>query len=398
MKKLTHTINRGYKFRFYPTQRQKELLKSYFGANRWVWNKALDYCSTYYSKYEESVSPIDFSRELTQLKKLEPFEWLNENPATTYGQTLRDLTSAFSKFFKDGYGYPAFKSRHDNQSVRFQLDQRIIHRLYEKGKFIKPSKAFGECRFTWSRVPKGIPKMMTLSLDKTGRYWVSFNVEEEVSVLPFTHSKVGADLGLEHALILSNGKKYENPRFLATKKAQLKRLQQRLARQVKGSNRWREIKRRIAKLHWTIGNQRRDYLHKLTTELIRDNQVIAVEDLNVKGMSSSAKGTIEQPGRMVKQKSGLNKSILDVSFGSIVAMLEYKAKFYGREVIKINRFFPSSKLCSCCGEKMESMPLKTREWTCPSCGEHHDRDVNAATNILNEALTPTGGGKHKLAA
>ena len=237
MKKLTHTINRGYKFRFYPTHRQKELLKSYFGANRWVWNKALDYCSTYYSRYEESV-------------------------------------------------------------------------------------------------------------------------------LPFTHSKVGADLGLEHALILSNGKKFENPRILAKKKAQLKTLQQRLARQVKGSNRWRETKRRIAKLHWTIGNQRRDYLHKLTTELIRNNQVIAVEDLNVKGLSSSAKGTIEQPGRMVKQKSGLNKSILDVSFGSIVAMLEYKAEFYGREVIKINRFFPSSKLCSCCGEKMEAMPLKTREWTC----------------------------------
>jgi len=398
MKKATHTINRGYKFRFYPTHRQKELLKSYFGANRWVWNKALDYCSTYYAKYEESVSPIDFSRELTQLKKLEPFEWLNEIPTATCQQTLRDLTSAFSKFFKKDSGYPAFKKRHDNQSVRFTLDQRRINNLYLAGKKIRPTKAFGDCRITWSRIPKGIPKMMTISLDKTGRYWVSFNVEEEAAVLPFTHQKIGADLGLENALILSNGKKYENPRFLAKKKAQLKTLQQRLSRQVKGSNRWRETKRRIAKLHWTIGNQRREYLHKLTTELIRDNQVIAVEDLNVKGMSSSAKGTIETPGRMVKQKSGLNKSILDVSFGTIVAMLEYKAEFYGREVIKINRFFPSSKLCSCCGEKVESMPLKTREWTCPSCGEHHDRDVNAATNILKEALTPAGGGKQKLAA
>ena len=206
MKNRTHTINRGYKFRFYPTQRQKKLLKSYFGANRWVWNKALDYCSTYYSKYDESVSPIDFSRELTQLKKLEPFEWLNEIPTATCQQTLRDLTSAFSKFFKKDSGYPAFKTRHDNQSVRFTLDQRNIHNLYLAGKKIRPTKTFGECRITWSRIPKGIPKMMTISMDKTGRFWVSFNVEEEASVLPFAHATVGADVGLDNAIILFNGK------------------------------------------------------------------------------------------------------------------------------------------------------------------------------------------------
>ena len=249
-----------------------------------------------------------------------------------------------------------------------------------------------ELKVRWSRRPKGIPKMVTISMDKTGRYYVSLSIKEDIQTLPESKTMLGIDLGVENTMTLSTGEKIENPRFLKTYQDQLKVLQQRLSRQEKGSNRWHKTKQRIARLHQRIADCRNDFIHKLTTRIIQDNQLIAIETLQVKNISSSAKGDKENPGKNVKQKAGLNRSLLDVSFSEICRQLEYKAKWYGRELIKVDRFFPSSKLCHCCGHKMEKMPLNIRSWQCPSCGKEHNRDHNAAINILQEALglTPVG--------
>jgi len=379
---------RSYKYRIYPNKTQIQLLSRFFGSKRFVWNTCLAWRSNIYKEYFESVTGIDFSRELTELKKLESYRWLKDTPTTVYSQALRDQDAAFRKFFKEGAGYPRFKSRHQLQSIRFQLDQRVIVKNYKAGELLK-IPGLGQIKVRWTRVPEGLPKMVTVSKDSAGRYFVSMAVEEAIQSLPAVGKTVGIDLGVNQVMTLSDGAQFVNPRHLLKKKVQLKCLQQRLARQQKGSNRRLKTKFRIAKLHTRIADERHAYIHQITRRMINDNQVIMIEDLNVSGLSRSSKGTLDNPGKKVKQKSGLNRSILDVSFGEITRQLDYKSDWYGRTLIKVDRFFPSSKLCSTpgCDYKAEKLTLKIRTWTCPQCGVVHDRDINAAKNIEIEGLT-----------
>ena len=377
--------SKSYKFRCYPNKTQQKQLLQYFGSKRFAWNACLAWRSDWYKTFSESVNGIDFSRELTWLKKLESHQWLKKVPSTVLVQGLFDQDKAFNRFFNEGAGYPKFKTRHQQQSIRFQLDQLVVMNNYRAGKLLKLT-GLGELKVRWSRIPNGIPKMVSLSQDAAGRYFVSMAIEEEIAVLPPTRQTVGIDLGILKCMTLSSGLVIENPRHLNKRKDQLKKLQQRLARQKKGSNRRAKTKLRIGKLHARTADCRREYLHQVTTRIVHENQVIMVENLNVKGMTSSSSGTIEKPGKRVKQKAGLNRSIADVSFSEIVRQLEYKCDWFGRTLVKVDRFFPSSKLCSCCGHKMDELRLDVREWTCPKCKSVHDRDVNAAMNIHDEGL------------
>jgi len=386
---------RSYKYRIYPNRTQQKQLAQFFGAKRWVWNACLAWRSNLYSELDESVSGVDFSRELTFLKQLECFDWLRLTPATVYIQALRDQDAAFRRFFKEGAGYPRFKSRHGHQAIRFQLDQRIVMNNYRAGELLK-LPGLGAIKVRWTRKPVGIPKMATVSKDTAGRYFVSMSIKEETATKPIIGKTCGIDLGVKDAVVVSDGTKYLNPRHLLQYAEQMRRLQQRLARQQKTSNRRATTKLRIAKLHTRIADARQNHLHQLTTRLINENQVICVEDLNVAGMTRSAAGALDNPGRNVRQKAGLNRSILDVSFGELVRQLEYKAQWYGRTLVKIDRWFPSSKTCSCCGHKLDELRLDVREWTCPKCRTVHDRDINAAINIETEGLkllTPGGPGE-----
>ena len=376
---------KAYKYRFYPNKTQQKLLRQYFGAKRFVWNICLAWRTNLYQEFQESVSYVDFSRELTWLKKLDTYQWLKQAPLTILTQGLMDQEKAFKRFFKEGAGYPKFKSRYGQQAIRFQLDQRHIDKNYKAGELLKVT-GLGALNVRWTREPVGKPKMVSISKDTVGRYFVSMAIEEHIEKKPLVRKTVGIDLGTLETMTLSDGFKVPNPRHLLQHKNQLKKLQQRLARQKIDSNRRAKTKLRIGKLHTRIADCRREYLHQTTSKIINENQVIVIEDLNVKGMTASSKGTKENPGKMVRQKSGLNRSILDVSFGKIVRQLEYKAQWYGRTLIKVDRFFPSSKLCSDCGHKADEMNLSIREWTCPKCKTVHDRDINAAINIENEGL------------
>jgi putative transposase len=228
--------------------------------------------------------------------------------------------------------------------------------------------------------------MVSLSKDKAGRYFISMAVEEDIQTKAIAQGAIGIDLGINNAMILSDGTTIDNPRHLKRYKEQLKKLQQRLSRQTKKSNRWLETKRRIAKIHARTADCCREFIHRTTSKIVDENQIILIEDLNVKGMTASGKGTQEKPGKMVKQKSGLNRALLDVSLSEAIRQLEYKAAWYGRTLRKVDRFYPSSKTCSCCGHKLDKLSLDVRAWTCPDCNTTHDRDLNAAINIRDEGL------------
>lgn len=378
---ISSMIQRSYQFRFYPNAVQTVLLAQFFGASRWVWNTALAWRSHCYKIAGEKVTGVDFSRELTWLKKLEPLAWLASVPATVLVQTLRDQDRAFANFFGKRARYPRFKRRSQGASIRFQLDQRVVMNAYRAGEFLKLT-GLGLLDVRWSRVPGGVPKMVTVRRDACGRYFVSFMVEEHVDPLPASTKSVGVDLGVNDVVVTSDGRKTGNPKHLNRYKRRLKLAQRRLSRKRKGSNRWRKQSKRVARIYARVAATRADFQHKLTTGLIRENGVIALENLNVRGMTASAKGTIEVPGKKVAQKAGLNRSILDAGFGEIRRQIEYKAKFYGRTIVLANRFAPTSKTCSECGAYQADMSLAVRMWTCPDCGAVNDRDSNAARNIL----------------
>ena len=226
-----------------------------------------------------------------------------------------------------------------------------------------------------------------------GRYFASLLCDDTVSPLPKASGSIGIDLGLTHFAILSTGEKFASPRTFRQNQKKLDKLQKSLSRKQKGSRNRTKARLKVARLHAKITDARRDFLHKLSTRLIRENQTISLETLAVKNMSKAAKGTIQNPGKRVRQKSGLNKSILDAGWSEFVRQLQYKALWYGREIIGIDRWYPSSKRCSDCGYVLQRMKLSTREWDCPSCGAHHDRDINAARNILAAGLAVSALGK-----
>jgi len=363
---------RAYKFNFTPTGDQKALLEQYFGSARWVWNHALNMRSKAYKRRGENLNSISLSRHLTQLKKTSRYQWLKDSPATIYGQKLRDMDTAFNNFFKHGAKYPRFKKKLHAQSIRFQLDQRIIQNLFESGKKLKLT-GLGEIDIKWSRLPTGIPKLATVSKTSTGKYFVSFSVDELILHKKKTGKSVGIDMGIKDIIVTSDGYYSGAPKYTKQFEKRLRKANKDLSRKIKGSNRWHKQRIEVARVHEKIKDSRLDFLHKLTTKLVSEYDFIAIEDLNVSGMVKNRK---------------LAKAISDVGMFEIKRQLEYKANWYGKQVVKIDRWFPSTKTCSCCGQ-VHDMPLSKRIMSC-DCGFELSRDWNAAINVLMVGNTMRG--------
>jgi putative transposase len=360
---------RGFRYRFYPTPEQEALLRRTLGCVRLVYNKALQARSEAWASGKKSLGYVKQSAELTVWKKTEELAFLNEVSSVALQQALRHLQEAFSNFFKKLSKYPSFKKKHQGGSATFVKSAfRFEHGSLTLAKMASPLD------IRWSRpLPEGAdPSTVTVSLDAAGRWHVSLLCEDNsIHPLPEATTAVGVDLGISSLLTLSTGEKIPNPRHDDKELARKKLLSRRLARKQKGSKNREKARQKLARLHAKVADRRRDHLHKLTTRLVRENQVIVVEDLNVCGM--------------VKNHC-LARAISDAGWSEGIQQLEYKSEWYGRTLVKVDRFFPSSKTCSCCGHVVERLPLDARQWACPSCKARHDRDVNAAHNILAAGL------------
>ncbi|MEU8123149.1 RNA-guided endonuclease TnpB family protein [Spirillospora sp. NPDC049024] len=363
-------MKRAFKYRFYPTDAQAAELSRTFGCVRKVYNLALAARTEAWAR-QERVNYNQTSAMLTAWKKTEELAYLNEVSCVPLQQALRHLQTAFANFFGKRAKYPRFKSRkrsrrsaeYTTSAFRFRDGELTLAKMPEPLDIV------------WSRpLPEGAsPSTVTVSQDAAGRWFVSLLCEDpSVQPLPAADTVVGVDVGLDHLLTLSTGEKISNSRHERRDRARLAKAQRQLARKAEGDGANRaKARRKVAKVHARIADRRRDHLHKLTTRLVRENQTIVIEDLAVRNM--------------VKNGS-LARAISDAAWSEFRSMLEYKAQWYGREVIAIDRWFPSSKLCSVCGALADEMPLNVREWTC-DCGTTHDRDVNAAKNILAVGLT-----------
>jgi putative transposase len=355
---------KAFKYRFYPTPEQEILLRRTMGCTRLVYNRALAVRTQAWYDQKKRVSYSDTSALLTEWKKTEELDFLNEVSCVPLQQGLRHLQKAFSNFFDRRAKYPTFKKKRNGGSAEFT---KSAFKFKDGQVFLaKCSQALPIC---WSReLPKGaIPSTVTVKLTRAGRWSVSLLVDVEIEPLPKCSHEIGVDLGVTSLVALSTGEKMANPKGFKAKHRKLRRFQKALSRKQKGSNNRYKARIKVAKVHQEITDARKDFLHKLTTRLVRENQTIAVEDLAVKNMLKNRK---------------LAFSISDASWGELVRQLEYKCDWYGRTLVKIDRWFPSSKRCGNCGHIVEKLPLNIREWDCPHCGMHHDRDINAAQNIL----------------
>jgi putative transposase len=343
-----------------------------------VWNHALAETSRAFKEHQQRVSIVEMSRRVTALKRSRHHAWLSEISSTVITQSLRDLERARVNFFAKRAAYPRFKKRRFAQAVRYQLDPRQKMTWKAGERLLLPR--LGPLRLVWSRIPQGRPRMVTLRRDAIGRYFVSFAIEEEITPLPVATSAIGIDVGLRSTVVLSDGNAVAAPRHLVRRLRTLQHQSRVVSRRKKGSKRREDARRKLARAHARVADTRREWLHRLTTRLIRENQTICVEDLNVAGM--------------VRNRC-LSRALADGSLAELHRQLEYKAKWYGRTFVRIGRFYPSTKTCSHCGSVLDSLPLRLREWTCPQCGMLHDRDINAARNILAEGLRvlqlPPGG-------
>ena len=361
---------KAYKYRIYPNKAQEELLAKTFGCCRFVYNQALAYRKEKYEKEKKSVSKTDCNNYCNRELKKE-YEWLKDVDKFALTNSIYNMDVAYQKFFKEHEGYPKFKSKHDNhKSYTTNFTNENIAVDFEKGKIKLPK--LKEVKAKLHRKFIGRIKSATISQAPSRKYYVSILIETEHEELPQTKQNVGLDLGIKDLCITSDGKKYENPKTIKKYERKLVRLQRQLAHKEKRSQNYYKIKKRIALCHEKIVNTRKDYLHKISHEIISENQVIVSENLQIKNM--------------VKNHH-LAKSISDVSWYELTRQLEYKAEWNGREYIKIDTFYASSQLCSVCGyQNTDTKDLSVREWICPVCGAKHDRDVNAAKNILAEGL------------
>ena len=370
-------INKAYKYRIYPTKSQIEYIEGCFNACRYVYNVSLDCEQQLYQLGGKSnLSTFGLSYHLKNYKLSEP--WLKKYDIYALCYEMENLSSAYSKFFKGG-GFPKFKSKGDSkQSFRTRINIEVL----DNG--IKIPKVKKTIYAKIHRPIEGKLKQFTISREN-GKYYVSAMCEIVNDIQPVVVNKVvGIDPGIKSFLVTSDKVDVGNPKFLSSELKYLKVLQQKLSRAKKGSSNREKIKKTISTLYKKISNKRENFLHNESRKLVNEYDLICMEDLNVKGMTKSSKGTIEKPGKKVKQKSGLNRSLSDVSLGSFISMVDYKAKFDGKHTVKIDRFYPSSKTCNCCGTINDDLKLSDRTWTCNSCGNELDRDYNAALNIKEE--------------
>lgn len=353
------------KYRLYPTEAQKMLLNKHIGSARFVYNLALETKQTAYAGNQVNLSCFDLIKQLPELKK--ECEWLKEVNSQTLQQSITNLDTAFTNFFKGQAKFPRYKSKkRGNQSFNVPQNVKLD---FDGEKLIIPKFKKG-IKAIFHRKFDGNIKQATISRTPTGKYFASVLIDTKDVNKPKTkitkETTIGVDLGIKDFLITSEGNVVSNPKFLKKKMGKLKYIQSKYSK-----HKGKRTRNKLAKLHEKVANQRLDFLHKVSTKLIRDNQTIALETLNIKGM--------------VKNHN-LAQSITDVSWGMFTRILEYKAEWYGTNIIRIGTFEPSSKTCSCCGYINKELKLSDREWKCNGCGTIHDRDINAALNIKNFAL------------
>ena len=364
-------INKTYRFRIYPNKEQEVLLNKHFGCSRFVYNYFLNERKEQYQKDKKSDNYYAQAKTLTDLKKQEDTVWLKEVNSQTLQFALRSLDTAYVNFFRGNAQFPKFKSRkHKNTFTVPQFGK------LEDGKIILPKFKEG-IKVKLHREVKGEIGKMSITKTPTGKYYVSIFTEQQIENLPKTNKQVGVDLGLKDFAITSDGIKFKNNRYTKKYAKLLKKAQQHLSRKQKGSNGFEKQKLKVAKIYEKIASCRLDTLHKVSHQLANENDLIVCEDLNVKGMIKNHK---------------LSKHIADVSWGNFLTLLQYKCDWYGKELVKVNRFYPSSKTCVDCGWINQELKLSDREWTCKSCGVVHDRDVNSSRNILKEGLKIFGQG------
>jgi putative transposase len=362
-------MEKAYRYRVYPTAEQELLLRRTLGCVRLVYNQALAARTEGWYERQERIDYVHTCAMLTAWKKQEDLQFLSEVSSVPLQQGLRNLQKAFTNFWAGRAKYPNFKKKHNGGSAEFT---KAAFR-YKDGQ-VTLAKCSEPLAIRWSRqIPADCsPSTITVKLDARGRWFVSLLVDDHtLKPLPKTDKSIGLDVGVSSLIATSNGDKIANPKHFKRLHKNLRRVQKAYARKQKGSNNRQKARLKVARIHGQITDARSDFLHKLTTQLVRENQTIVVEDLAIKNMVKNHK---------------LAQSISDASWGELIRQLAYKCQWYGRELVKIDRWFPSSKRCGSCGHVVDTLPLNVREWECPKCKTTHDRDINAAHNILAAGL------------
>lgn len=365
-------IHKSYKYRIYPTKEQETFLLKHFGSVRFVYNYFLAQRIQQYQQTGKSDNYYTQAKHLTKLKKQQEYNWLKEINSQTLQSALSNLETAYVNFFSGKSKFPRFKKK--TQKNSFCVPQFV--KIENNKIYIPKLKKLNGIKFIQHRPLQGKILFATFSKTPTNKYFVSVTVEQDYNSKQPTKKEIGIDLGIKDLIITSNGNKFKNHKFISKYSKKLKRAQQHLSRKQKGSNRYKKQRLKVALIHEKIHNCRLDNLHKVSHYLVMKNDVVYMENLNVKGMLKNHK---------------LAKSISDCSWSELKRQLQYKGHWDNTYIHEIFRFYPSSKTCSNCGHIMDKMSLDVREWTCSKCGKHHDRDVNAAINILQE-------GKRELSA
>ena len=362
---------KSYKYKLKPNEEQIVLLNKHFGSIRFVYNYFLNERKKEYETNKNTINYYDNAKSLTELKKQKEYSWLNEINSQSLQDSLKHLETSYKNFFKFKKGFPKFKSKRNRNSFTVPQSVKLINCKLVIPKFKDP------INLILSRSFNGIIKQCTISKTSTNKYFVSILVETEHIKYEKTGKSIGIDLGIKDFVITSDGYKYKNNRYTRTYEKKLKEHQQHLSRKTKGSNRYLKQKLKVATIYKKITNSRLNNLHKVSTQLIKKYDLIVMEDLNIKGMIKNHK---------------LSKQISDVSWSKFIELLTYKAQWNDKEIVKIDRFFPSSKTCNCCGHINQNLKLDMREWNCPSCNTKLDRDLNASINILKEGYKQISSG------